>query len=92
MQAEIRTSSFLHRSRHEVSFPSPTSPHTSCHLLASGLDDFGTDFPNASEVGTFAFVISVELVLSLVLLADDVVVERRTLAAFSHASRFHFQL
>lgn len=26
-------------------------------FLASGLDDFGTDFPNASEVGTFASVV-----------------------------------
>lgn len=61
-------------------------------FLASRLLDFGTDFPNASEMGTFAFVVGVKLVLPLVLLAEEVVVERSAFTAAARSPRLQLYL
>jgi len=50
--------------------------------LAFWLDDFGTDSPNASVMGTFAFVVCVEFVLLLVLLTFQLGVQFWASAAF----------
>ena len=61
-------------------------------LLASRLHNFGTDFPNASEMRTFAAVVGVKLVLPLVLLAEEVVVQRGAFTLVTRSPCFQFYL
>lgn len=61
-------------------------------FLASRLHNFGTDFPNASEMRTFAAVVGVKLVLPLVLLAEEVVVQRGAFTLVTRSPCFQFYL